>query len=447
MIFKDRKVGKFFVASISIIATTCAANFVVAADRSDEQLMPILSYREGAYASGSRPLWAGMIDYYRYVNEVEGGINGVKLNLWECETAYAVERGIECYERFKNGIDGSPVAIFSPNSYPLAEALIETTVRDKIPHFNLNYGRDAATNGSVFPYYFPVMLNAYNGVSAQINYIKSQLKAGETMADLKIAIVYLDGAYGRGVFAPLELMQEQNGFELIKIPVAHPGLDQRAQWQQIRRAKVDWVLFRTWGAMTPVAIKTAARTGFPTDRLIGDIWSGGESDVIPAGEAGIGYTAITTYPAGTDFRLIQEIKKNIVDKGLSDLRGPEDFGTVYYNSGVVQAVLMTEAIREGMKKFGNRPLSGEEGQWGLEHISVDQNRLEELGMVGLMQEISLSCSDHEGGGAARMLQWDGQKWLTISDWIAGDRELTRQVVDTEAAAFAADNGITPRDCP
>jgi branched-chain amino acid transport system substrate-binding protein len=108
---------------------------------------------------------------------------------------------------------------------------------------------------------------------------------------------------------------------------------------------------------------------------------------------------------------------------------------------------MTEAIREGMNKFGNRPLSGEEGQWGLEHISVDQNRLEELGMVGLMQEISLSCSDHEGGGAARMLQWDGQKWLTISDWIAGDRELTRQVVDTEAAAFAADNGITPRDCP
>jgi branched-chain amino acid transport system substrate-binding protein len=153
------------------------------------------------------------------------------------------------------------------------------------------------------------MLNAYNGVSAQINYIKSQLKAGETMADLKIAIVYLDGAYGRGVFAPLELMQEQNGFELVKIPVAHPGLDQRAQWQQIRRAKVDWVLFRTWGAMTPVAIKTAARTGFPTDRLIGDIWSGGESDVIPAGEAGIGYTAITTYPAGTDFSLIQEIKK------------------------------------------------------------------------------------------------------------------------------------------
>jgi branched-chain amino acid transport system substrate-binding protein len=113
MSFKDGKVGKFFVASISIIATTCAANFVVAADRSDEQLMPILSYREGAYASGSRPLWAGMIDYYRYVNEVEGGINGVKLNLWECETAYAVERGIECYERFKNGIDGSPVAIFS----------------------------------------------------------------------------------------------------------------------------------------------------------------------------------------------------------------------------------------------------------------------------------------------------------------------------------------------
>ena len=150
-----KKIGKFFTATLSLLAVTYSANVVIAADRSDEQLMPILSYREGAYASGSRPLWAGMIDYYNYVNEVEGGINGVKLNIWECETAYAVERGVECYERFKNGIDGSPAAIFSPNSYPLAEALIETTVRDKIPHFNLKYGRDAATNGSVFPYYFP----------------------------------------------------------------------------------------------------------------------------------------------------------------------------------------------------------------------------------------------------------------------------------------------------
>lgn len=437
---------KRLLAGIALGAMTLTANASMAQDSSDEQLLPIFSYREGAYASGTRSVWAGMIDYYTYVNEVEGGINGVKLKIWECETAYTIERGVECYERFKQGVDGAKAAIYSPNAAHIAEALMEANKRDEIPSFNLNYGRDAAINGSVFPYMFPIMLTGYNGISAQINYIRSILPEGETMADQKIALVYIDGAYGRAVIKPMELLEKEQGFELVTVPVAHPGLDQRAQWQQLRREKVDWVLLRTFGAMTPVAIKTAVRTGFPADRVIGDIWTGGDSDVIPAGDAAIGYKAITTYPAGKDFDLIKKIKAGVIDAGLSADNNPDFFGTVYYNSGVIQAVLMTEALREGMAKFGNRPLTGKEGRWGLEHVSVDAARLEELGLTGLMQEINLSCDDHEGGGSARVMQWDGKVWNTISDWIPADRDVTRIVMDEEAAAFAEEKGITPRDC-
>jgi hypothetical protein len=35
--------------------------------------------------------------------------------------------------------------------------------------------------------------------------------------------------------------------------------------------------------MNPVAIKTAAKTGFPVDHIIGNIWSNAEEDVRPAG--------------------------------------------------------------------------------------------------------------------------------------------------------------------
>ncbi|CAO4177062.1 hypothetical protein AFFFEF_02915 [Methylorubrum extorquens] len=59
-----------------------------------KQYIPLATYRVGAYASSGTPVWGGTIDYLRYLNEVEGGINGVKLTWEECETEWAVEKGV-----------------------------------------------------------------------------------------------------------------------------------------------------------------------------------------------------------------------------------------------------------------------------------------------------------------------------------------------------------------
>jgi branched-chain amino acid transport system substrate-binding protein len=74
----------------------------------DQQFFPLATYRVGAYASSGVQVWAGMIDYLNYINEVEGGINGVKLVWQECETEWTAEKGIECYERFKKGLMARP---------------------------------------------------------------------------------------------------------------------------------------------------------------------------------------------------------------------------------------------------------------------------------------------------------------------------------------------------
>src|SRR3954470_5246714 len=99
-----------------------------------------------------------------------------------------------------------------------------------------------------------------------------------------------------------------------------------------RAQQARLVFLRGWGVMTPVAIKTAARVGFPVDRIIGDVWSSSEEDVIPAGNAAKGYLSITTYPAGADFELHKRIKAAVVDQGKSALKNLKSFGSVYYNS-------------------------------------------------------------------------------------------------------------------
>ena len=40
-----------------------------AAAAGKEQYIPLATYRVGAYASSGIPMWAGVKDYFRYINE------------------------------------------------------------------------------------------------------------------------------------------------------------------------------------------------------------------------------------------------------------------------------------------------------------------------------------------------------------------------------------------
>src|SRR5689334_20577838 len=71
--------------------------------------------------------------------------------------------------------------------------------------------------------------------------------------------------------------------------------------------------------MNPVALKTAQKTGFPADHIIGNVWSNSEQDVIPDGDAAKGYIAVTTHPSGTDFPVVQAIVDKVYSAGKGNL--------------------------------------------------------------------------------------------------------------------------------
>ena len=178
----------------------------------------------------------------------------------------------------------------------------------------------------------------------------------------------------------------------------HPGNEQQAQWLTIRRAKPDYVVLRGWGVMNPVALKTAAKTGFPVDHIIGNVWSNSEEDVIPAGEAAKGYTAITTQASGADYPVVKEIVKTVYDAGKGNLEDKKRIGSVYHNLGIVNGILNVEAIRIAQGKFGKRTLTGDEVRWGFEHLQLDPKRVEELGAKDLFHSINVTWDNHEGNG-------------------------------------------------
>jgi len=76
---------------------------------------------------------------------------------------------------------------------------------------------------------------------------------------------------------------------------------------------------------------------------------------------------------------------------------------------------------------------------------IDNARLKTIGFTGLLQPIQITAKDHEGGGAARIQQWDGKQWQLKTDWIQADRDTLRPLIEAKANAYAKEKGITRRD--
>jgi WD40 repeat protein/ABC-type branched-subunit amino acid transport system substrate-binding protein len=409
----------------------------------NEQFIPLTMYRKGPYAAGGGAILDGNIDYMKMLNERDDGINGIKLS-WgkECETYYDVEQALKCYEQLKHqGVTGA--AMFNFQSTNATYAVLERARNDEIPILSIGLGRSDSIDGSVFDYVFPLLTTYWNQNTAKIKFIGEKEGGLEQLKGKTIADVYHHSKYGTETIQVLEKQAEKYGFIVKYFPITPPGHEQRSTWDQIERLKPDWIILRGWGEMNPVALREAKRIGFPTDHIIGVWWSGSEEDVKPAGDAAKGFITTNFHAAGDDFKVIQDIKKYVKDNQLVK---EKDHPSIYYKRGIVFGILSTEAIRTAQEKYGHQPLSGKEVRWGLEHLNITEEQLKKLGAEGFFSPIKTSCANHEGGGKVIFQQWDGKKWVIISDWIEPDYDITRPLVKESAEKYAEEKGITPRDC-
>lgn len=432
-----------------LLLTLCGGVFdrvAVAQDKPPESKEPLkqffglLSYRSGPYAPGGSGFSGGMEDFMALRN-MQGGINGVMYEWEECETAYDVLRGTACYERFKDRD-----IVVQPLSTGITYALIDRATKDHIVILSTGYGRADAADGTVFPYVFVAPANYWSGSTVKIKFIASKMGGMDKLRGLKIANLYIDVPYGRETRPILDAMAKKYGFIVKHYPVAPPATQQRAIWREIvEKFKADWVINRMWGVSCTVPLKEAAKLGFPRNRIVGVWWCGSEDDVIPARKAAVGYITNNFTGVGKDFPMIREILEKVHGSGKGSIQ-TRRVGTVFYNRGVVAALLVDEAMRAAHKKFGVKVLNGSELQWGFEHLEIGPDRLKELGAEGMLQPTKITCKDHEGGGAARFQQWDGSKWVPVSDWISPMRDLVWELVKESSAKYAKDKGITPRNC-
>ncbi len=404
---------------------------------------PSFSYRTGPYAPNGIPVADGYSDYFTLINARDGGINGQKADVVECETGYNTQRGVECYEKVK----GKNPLIIHPLSTGITYQLIPKATADNIPIHSMGYGRTSAANGKVFKYVFSYPGTYWDAASIIVKHIGKEEGGMRKLKGKKITLIYHNSAYGKEPIRTLQVLSKKHGFKLDLLPVDHPGQEQRSTWLKIRRSRPRYLVMWGWGVMNQVAIKEAASIRFPMKRFIGVWWSGSENDVIPAGKGAHGYKAITFHDVGKNYPVYDDLKKHVYDKGKA-AGGGDNTGTVLYNRGMLAAVWAVEAARNAMKIHKTKKITPAMMRDGMETLHVGEKRLKELGMAGFTVTVKNSCASHGGPGLGAIQQWNAntKQWKLITGYVGADRSVVDKLIAEDSAAYAKENKIKVRSC-
>ena len=375
--------------------------------------------RTGPTATVGTVLCPGYRDYIDMVNS-KGGVEGYKIKVIEVDNEYKVPPAMEAHERFKK--EGAVLeALYGT---PQTAALNKKLEEDKILGTSPGFGTSAAADGKRYPYTFPIAASYWSQAGAAVAFVKEKL--GD-LKGKKIAYLFYDNPAGKEPLPILEDLAKSEGFELRTFAVPAPGVEMGAQILDITgRYKPDFVITHLFGRSPSVSIKELKGKGFPLSKVIAFVWGSAEADIIAAGGMALaeGYNTIQFAGVGKDFPVIKDIEAMYKAQGKP---APKEMdSTVYYNRGVMVAALHVEAVRNAIKAKNGAAPTSEEVKKGMEQIKG-------FTLGGLVPPMTISATDHEGGGWVQIWTVKGGKLVKTKDWFQGFRPVIEKQLQADAS--------------
>lgn len=371
----------------------------------------VYTFLTNEYAQGQK-------DYLTMVNET-GGVDGHKIEYASSDTGNQPQRGIEAYNRAQR--DGA--ILFDFLSTPVARAMVNRALEDKVVMITALHGRGDASDGETFPYIFPLMSTYWSQAASLIDYMERH-EGG--LKGKKVAHVYIDSPFGREPIPVLEKLSEKLDFSLRTFPYASPGNEQSSTWSEVRRFRPDQVIIWGAGGGQAVSVREAIRNGIAPEKIHSVVWLA-EADMEAVGkDTAKGIRKFEATDSGTGSALIKEIMEKVIEPGKGS--GPkENVGRTYYNIGVATMAVSVEAARLALKEYGP-PLDGDKLRKGFEMVK-------DFSANGLLPPLTFTDKDHQGGGFGRVAQWDGEKWAPLSEWANPYQDIVWESIAHDAAAF------------
>jgi branched-chain amino acid transport system substrate-binding protein len=410
--FKKAMMG-LMTAAAAIVAGAYAPQ---AAAADDEIVIGMMCDRTGPTQSNGVIMCGAAQDYFRMAN-AKGGVEGYRLKLIEVDGEYKVPNGIEAYERWKKEGAVSIMLYGTPHVQSLQQRMAE----DKIPGTSPGFGTATASDGTRYPYLFPIAATFYSQGAAGVKFASDKLGG---VKGKKIAFLFFDNPTGREPLAMLEALAKSEGFELKLFAVPPPGIEMSAQILDItERFKPDFLIANLFGRAASVGVRTLGRSGFPLDKVVALAWGATEADLEGAGgmSAGEGMYAMMFHGVGSSYPVLQEMRDFYKSEGKA---APKELGTVLYNRWLFHAAIQVEAARLAAQTRKPAKITSEDMRQGFQKITRQS-----LAKFGEMTPpLQVTAADHEGGGWIQIFQIKGGQYVKASEYFTGYPEVKAEVI-------------------
>lgn len=342
----------------------------------------------------------GHQDYFRYVNEVKGGIAGNKINLTVVDHAYKVPEAIKYVKKFCTADKMDMIATWDAGSGIMAKPIIQ---KYKVP--NINYSTYQGILKPPIDYAYLPFGSYVMDCYAVLEYIRTIHKGKEPP---KVGLLTYNNAYGKSIHAPSKEYAAKYNVNLVGIEEFPPKtLDLNTEMLRLKKKGVEYIFMQCLPSAIIMALQASDRVGVNVPFF--GTWTSTDPDFFKRGKGLIRDRMHMQFPGGLPVDGTPGMK--VMQELWERYKTVTKFDASYWE-GVAVAMVMEKAFRRAHEKFGK--INSETINQGLETF-----RNEDFG--GVIPNVTYTKTDHSASFTARIVKINEDQTFTplTSFWEPG----------------------------
>jgi len=325
----------------------------------------------------------GQRDYFRYVNEVKGGVFGNKIEMITVDTAYKVPEAQAAVNRFILQDKVDMIATWGAGEGLAAKPIIQ---KYKIP--TINYSTSWEILEKPVDYMYLPFGSYKMDCHAVFEYIKAIHKGKEAP---KVGLLTYNNAYGRSIHAPSREYAKQLGINLVAVEEFPPKtVDLNTELLRLQKAGAEYVFMQMLPSAIITAFKSADRINYSPVFL--GTWTSTDPDFFKMGKGLIKDRLVIQFPGGlpTDKSKGMDVMKELWKRYAT----VDKFDASYWEGVAIGMIMERAFIRAYEKNKNINPQTIND--------AMESFKNENFG--GLIPPITYTKDDHGASFTARMVR-------------------------------------------
>ncbi|MBW1704085.1 MAG: ABC transporter substrate-binding protein [Deltaproteobacteria bacterium] len=325
----------------------------------------------------------GLQDYFRYVNEVKGGIGGNKINLTIVDHAYKVPEAIKFVKKFCTADKMDIIATWDAGSGIMAKPIIQ---KYKTPNINFSTYQGILKPPVDYAYlpYGAYTMDSY----AVLEYIKNIHKGS---AAPKVGLLTYNNAYGKSIHGASKEYAAKNNINIVSIEQFPPKtLDLNTELLRLKQKGAEYIFMQCLPSAILMALESADRVKY--DVPFFGTWTSTDPNFFKRGKGLIRDRMHMQFVGGLPVDGTPGIK--MMEELWKRYKTVSSFDASYWE-GVVIGMIMERGFQRANEKFGK-----------IDSQTINQAlqtfRNEDFG--GLMPNVTYTNTDHSGSWKARIVK-------------------------------------------